>query len=52
MRSAPSATDRTDHTTIWIAGLQQPLTLVQITDSHLTEVDARDPSCHRTTTYR
>ncbi len=32
-----------DETTILIAGLERPLTLMQISDSHLTEVDARDP---------
>ena len=30
-------------TTILIEGLPQPLTLLQITDSHLAEVDQRDP---------
>ena len=32
-----------DATTILIAGLPRPLTLLQITDSHLAEVDERDP---------
>lgn len=32
-----------DETTIRIARLQRPITLLQITDSHLVEVDDRDP---------
>lgn len=32
-----------DETTIQIEGLQRPITLLQITDSHLVEVDHRDP---------
>ncbi len=32
-----------DEATILVEGLRQDVTLLQVTDRHLTEVDARDP---------
>ena len=44
MHIAHATPARPDEATIRIGGLPQPVTLLHVTDSHLTEVDARDPA--------